>query len=173
MLDEPEPANTPEGTPRPPEVRLRERILLVLEVGLDPRRPQWHRGLFAREFTQPSPAMKRVVREIIHRRFSRLRDIVRDLVDPGISETQLVLCTFSVLGQCLFFLRSPFVLGMLYPDWRGDPEVLERLADHITEFSLRALRGYGAGAAAGRRRGESGPAPAPAPGPGPAGGPLR
>jgi hypothetical protein len=139
---------------------LRRRVRLFLEVGLDPKRPAWHRGIHARELTQPSPAMKRMVHDIIAHRFHRLRGIVNEITGPGLDDTTLDLCTFSILAQCLFYLRGRFVLSMLRPDWHLDLNTIDVLADHITRFSLQALRGYG-GQSTRRTAGLSGAAPTP------------
>ncbi|NOY80470.1 MAG: CerR family C-terminal domain-containing protein [Kiritimatiellaeota bacterium] len=125
----------------PPEECLRRYVSAFLEIGLDPARPAWHRALHGREMLEPSPALRRIAQEIIRKRFSRLREIVRRIGRAAPDDPRLDYCTISVLSQCIFYFRGQFVMPLLRPGWRLEPETAGRIAEHITAFSLGALRG--------------------------------
>ncbi len=123
-----------------PEECLRRYVSAFLEIGLDPSRPAWHRALHGREILEPSPALRRIAQDIIRKRFSRLREIVRRVAraDPG--DPRLDYCTISVLSQCIFYFRGQFIMPLLRPGWRLEPETVGRVVEHITAFTLGALR---------------------------------
>ena len=50
------------------------------------------------------------------------------------------LCTLSVISQCVFYRNSAAVVSRLYPEIVPAREV-QRLADHVTRFSLAAMQG--------------------------------
>jgi hypothetical protein len=60
------------------------------------------------------------------------------------------------VAQCVFYQHCRSVVSRLTPEQKFEPEDLERLTDHITRFSLAALREFAAGRPAprspGRRR---------------------
>jgi hypothetical protein len=50
------------------------------------------------------------------------------------------LCAHSVMGQVLFYPQARAVLALLWPQMKATPEQLDRIADHIADFSLAYLR---------------------------------
>jgi hypothetical protein len=44
------------------------------------------------------------------------------------------------MGQVIIYVLADPVLARLWPDMRITPESLDRIADHITDFSLAYLR---------------------------------
>jgi hypothetical protein len=65
------------------------------------------------------------------------------------------LCAFSIVGQCTFYRHNRSVVARLCPGQTYGPEEIERLADHITAFSLGALaslKNRRSGRGKGRRR---------------------
>jgi len=125
----------------PPEEALGRFVSAFLRMGLDPERPAWHRGLHGRELLEPSPALQRIARDIISKRFGRLRDVIRRISGTSTGDPRLDFCTISVLSQCLFYFRGQFIMPVLRPGWHLGPDVLDEIAEHITAFSLGALRG--------------------------------
>ena len=49
-------------------------------------------------------------------------------------------CSFSVVSQCLFYHHCQPVVCRLFPEQKFSPEQVEKLADHITGFSLAAIK---------------------------------
>ena len=124
-----------------PAKRLRTFVGTFLHYLLDPARPAWHPRVLARELADPTPALDRLVDEAIRPRSAALRDIVRALTGPDLPHAELLLLAQSVLGQCLFYSQCGAVIERVHPGFRVDrPEDIERLADHVTNFSLPAIR---------------------------------
>ena len=108
---------------------------------LDPARPAWHPRVRARELADPTPALDRLVDEAIRPMSAALCDIVRALTGPDLPRAELLLLAQSVLGQCLFYSQCGAVIQRVHPGFRVDrPEDIGRLADHVTAFSLPAIR---------------------------------
>src|SRR2546425_437933 len=76
----------------------------------------------------------------IRPRARALESIVRELIGSGAGSAEIRLCAMSVVAQCLFYQHCRAVITRLYPDFRYDSATIERLAEHITRFSLNALR---------------------------------
>ena len=104
------------------------------------QRANWYATLCAREMVQPTIALDRVVDQIIRPLAERLTGIVRTLLAPGASAEEVRRCALSIVGQCLFYHHSQPVLERLYGRRRYRDADIKRLADHITRFSLAALR---------------------------------
>jgi hypothetical protein len=51
-------------------------------------------------------------------------------------------CAFSIAGQWLFYFHCGQVVKRLNPDQAFGPQEIERLAEHITKFSIAALKGW-------------------------------
>ena len=122
------------------EQRLHAFIRSFLLRMFDPGRPAWHGLLMAREMVEPTAALDAIIEESVRPRYELLREIVRDLAGPGMSEERVRLSLQSIVGQCMYYHYGRRVLARLNPsgdDQSFDPE---RLAEHITDFSLAAIR---------------------------------
>jgi TetR/AcrR family transcriptional regulator, regulator of cefoperazone and chloramphenicol sensitivity len=128
----------------PAEVRLRRFVESFLRRILDPDRPARHGRLMAREMVEPTGVLEDLMRRDIGPRHARLEAIVRELAGPAASEEQIRLGALSVLGQCVFFHHSRPMLNLLHPEHRYDHTQIESLTDHISTFTLAALRGLAA-----------------------------
>jgi AcrR family transcriptional regulator len=110
----------------------------------------WHTKLCAREMVLPTIALDRVVDKIIRPLSERLAGIVRRILGGGASAEEARRCALSIVGQCLFYHHGRHVLERLYGPQRHTDHEIRRLAEHITTFSLTAMRGQRA--ANGRRK---------------------
>jgi TetR/AcrR family transcriptional regulator, regulator of cefoperazone and chloramphenicol sensitivity len=100
----------------------------------------WHTRLMMREIANPTEACAEVVQSSIRPQFEVLIGILRELLPDVTDEQKLHLTAFSIVGQCLFYhLADPIVRNLLGPDEYGGLDV-SKLADHIAEFSLAALK---------------------------------
>ncbi|MBV8779876.1 MAG: CerR family C-terminal domain-containing protein [Phycisphaerae bacterium] len=126
----------------PPEERLQAFIRLTLLRILDEGRPTWHGKLMTREMTEPSAALDKLVQEAIKPRFKKLSGIVAELLGPGADQFTIEKCYNSVIAQCVFYHHCKPLLQRLEPDLSYDREGIETLAQHITRFSLVAIRGF-------------------------------
>ena len=107
---------------------------------LDERRPTWHAQLMLREMTEPTQACVALVESCLRPRYDHLDEIIRELVSQETSAADRYLIAFSIIGQCLHFKA----LKPIGPPLVGEAEYstydVARLAEHITQFSLAALR---------------------------------
>ena len=135
----------PDGAAGTPEERLRALVTSFLSRLLDPKRPTWFARLLAREMIEPTPMLDRVVRQRVRANHEQLDAILRDLLGPAASVDTVRLCTLSVISQCVFYRNSAPILTRLYPNWAPAKEI-ERIADHVTRFTLGAARNLRGGA---------------------------
>ena len=91
---------------------------------------------------EPTNVLDSLVNEQIRPNSERLRAIVREMVGGGIDEQELWRCTFSIAAQWLFYFHNGQVVKRLNPGQQFGPKDIERLADHITKFSVAALKGW-------------------------------
>ena len=123
-----------------PEERLRAHVASFLSRLLDPGRPAWIARLLARELIDPTPALDGLVRRRMRANHEQLADIIRALLGPEATPEAVRLCTLSVISQCVFYRNSAAVVSRLYPEIVPSREV-DRLADHVTRFSLAGMHG--------------------------------
>lgn len=144
------PADLPYPRGSTPEERMQRQIEWLIERLFDRGRPAWHAQLMAREMMEPTTVLDRRVNERVRTTHNQLAAIVRDLIGPDASDDTVLLCVFSIFGQCVFYRHSAPVITRLYPKFDAANEA-PRLAAHVTRFSLEAIRGLRASAQKGRR----------------------
>lgn len=132
----------PPGTPA--AQRLYDFVLHMLRDMLDEARPDWQTHLLLREMSSPTSACEQLVRSFIGPKFELLLGIVNDLLPASASRDDRHLYAFSVVGQCLLY-RFHRPVGRLLVGEEGFRRLsqVERLAAHITSFSLAALQAAG------------------------------
>ena len=123
-----------------PEERLAAFVKSFLFRTLDEGRPAWHGRLMAREMAEPTPAFDELVKTVCQPLHDRLQSIVREILGEAATEEVVRLSAASIIGQCLFYHHSRPVIAKLTPEQRYGKEDIERLAEHITGFSLCALK---------------------------------
>jgi TetR/AcrR family transcriptional regulator, regulator of cefoperazone and chloramphenicol sensitivity len=106
-------------------------------------RPDWTFRLVMHEFSNPTPAMSRVVDEGMRPVYERMRKAVGEILGLPADHETTRLSVNSIVGQILFYAFSQPVLARLQPDLKLTPEQLDRIADHIAEFSLAYLKKAG------------------------------
>jgi TetR/AcrR family transcriptional regulator, regulator of cefoperazone and chloramphenicol sensitivity len=114
---------------------IRSFLLQILDEG----RPAWHGKLMALEIVAPTAALDQVIEDVLGPLHKSLAGIVRELLGEADSET-VRLCTLSIIGQCVYYHNARKVITRLY-DRTYSLEEIERLSDHIAQFSLSAMRG--------------------------------
>lgn len=123
----------------PPEEALHAFVLSFLRRFLEMGAPGWHGKLCAREMLEPTAALDDLVREVIAPLSRRLHEIVQALLGPDVSEGRVRLAQLSVVGQCLLYHHQRPILERLFGPRAMTGREVERLARHITDFSLGAL----------------------------------
>jgi AcrR family transcriptional regulator len=107
----------------------------------DPDRPSWQGALLAEERMNPRPVVLSIMHEEIFKTHSFLNPILNDLLGPNATSDDIELCDASVMGQLLFHahLRHPHVPEVIKREPMSAEE-LERLAQHIANFSIAGIR---------------------------------
>jgi AcrR family transcriptional regulator len=127
----------PAGTA--PAVKLRDIIRFQVRKFLDPGRPAWLARLIMRELTQPSEACAELVREYIEPRSKILLGVLRELLPPNTPRSKVFLTAFSIIGQCHFYCSHRPIIRLLIGEDAYRHLDSDTLAEHITQFTLRAL----------------------------------
>jgi len=122
----------------PPQRRLRARIQAFLARITDAESGEF--DILRTELANPTGLLKKAVRPAIQPLREKSAAIIRELLGPGASDTQVAFCLHSVFSQCLLVMFK----GRLMKDPDGfellTPEGLEEFADHIVKFSLAGIR---------------------------------
>jgi len=97
--------------------------------------------IMAREMMEPTSALQIIVKEIIRPRQEQLSAIIRALLGRAADDTLVRRCCFSIVGQCLYYRSARVVAQELQPGVVFDEKAVDAIAEHITLFTLQALRG--------------------------------
>jgi AcrR family transcriptional regulator len=130
---------------RTPEDVIRGVIRARLMSLCQESRPDWHIRLVMHEFSHPTAAMGRVVDEGMRPIYERVRKAVGDIIGLSADHETTLLSVNSIVGQILFYTFSRPVLARLQPELKLTPSKLDRIADHIADFSLAYLKKVGHG----------------------------
>ncbi len=133
------PAAAPEVSRLTPEQRLEFFITHFMRKVFDSDRPAWHQRLMAREMVEPTFALDELIDRNIKPRSLILQAIIRELLGPGATDTQVQRCAASVVGQCLFYWHCRPMIARLMPHLGYSPENLASIAAHITNFALAGI----------------------------------
>lgn len=124
-----------------PEKLLRMFVGTFLQRAMGCDRLAWYGKLMAREMSEPTGMLERIIDEEIRPRAAILENLVSRLIGPGQSQWRIRACMRSVVSQCIYYHLCRPVIERLHPEQKYEPEDMEQLADHITSFTLHALRG--------------------------------
>jgi TetR/AcrR family transcriptional regulator, regulator of cefoperazone and chloramphenicol sensitivity len=124
-----------------PERKLHAFVHSLLLRIFDKGPTAWHGKLMSREMIEPTGALDSLVEERIRPMASRLWQIVADILDRPLNDERVRLCSFSIVSQCVFYHHCRPVVSRMFPKEEPlDATGIERLADHITKFSLAAMK---------------------------------
>lgn len=126
-----------------PEETIRAVIRARLMSLCSEARPDWCIRLVMHEFLNPTPAMARVVDEGMRPIYERVRRAVGAILGLPPDHETTRLSVNSIVGQILFYTFSSPVLAHLQPELKLTPDQLDRIADHIANFSLAYLKKAG------------------------------
>jgi AcrR family transcriptional regulator len=143
------PPNLGLGQEAAPEEKLRAFVLSFLSRAMDKGLPAWHGKLMTQEVVDPSNAFDQIVENSIRPLYIYLASIVRELMNKekpsdGEESHETFLAAMSIVGQCLLHHIGRHVIPALRPQ-SFDPTHIEKIADHITRFSLGGIREVAAG----------------------------
>lgn len=126
------------GENRSPEERLRSYIRVFLQRARGGGAP-WIHPLMTHELAEPTEALDAVIAQVIEPRTRYLQRVVADMLEVGVEDDRVLRCVMSVQAQFQTAMTNP-VLTRLVPGFTGDPASLERLAQHIADFSVGGIR---------------------------------
>lgn len=124
-----------------PEVVLREAIKAMAHAVCGERDRDLRMRLMMHELAHPSPAIDRVISKVSRPLYDRFRKLIGQMIGLPIDHEKTRLCTHSVIGQVVHYAHARPFVERLWPEQKMTPEQLDRIADHIADFSLAYLRG--------------------------------
>ena len=135
------PANLGVSPATPPQQKLRVYVRSLLLRIFDEGRPGWHTKIMMREMLEPTRALDLLVEEGARPLHQKLFSIVRELLGSAADDEVVRLSALSIVSQCVYYRRARPVITRLYPQQRYDSKEVERLTEHISQFSLLAIEG--------------------------------
>ena len=136
-IEDMSPAAREVGTP---EAQLQIYIRTFLKRLLDDNIQSRMSKLIAQEVVEPTAAFDLVLDQFAIPLHKTLNGIVRAILGPDANEESVRRGSMSIIGQCLYYQKARRAVQRIDPDFSYNPASIERLADHITEFSLGGLR---------------------------------
>lgn len=126
--------------PTPPETRLHDFIKTFLHRLLRNPNASGPMMLIMREVSEPTEACREFVEGHVRPMHQTLHRILNDLVPSSTSLAQRNLLSGSIIGQCLHYHHSRWIMPLLLGEREASSMDVDRLADHICQFSLAALK---------------------------------
>ena len=123
----------------PAEQKLRAYIAVFAERLLGVHHETWIHQLMLREMSDPTPALRVVVEEVLKPRMSYLCGVIAELLGRQPDDPIVVRCTLSVTSQFNSLLWTKAV-GELLDSPATVPDDMKQIAEHIARFSLGGIR---------------------------------
>ena len=133
--------NTLDQNTRPEDI-LRALIRARLRSVNGKDLPDWHSRLLAHELAQPTPALRQLVDKVARPIFKRLQELIGGMIGLPANDGKTRLCAISVVGQVFAYVLPGPLLSEIWPELKMTPEQVERIADHIADFSLSYLQDF-------------------------------
>ena len=128
------------GADASPKDKLRAFVRSFLLRIFDREPTAWFGKMMLREMIEPTGALDSLLEERMRPMADQIRGIVAEILGCSPNEERARLCSLSVVSQCVFYHHCRRVVARLFPEQRLDPAAAEPLADHITSFSLAAMK---------------------------------
>ena len=127
------------GQGQPAEERLRRYIHVSMCRVVAEGQSNWISRLMHREIADPTPAFDALVDQGIRHRFDDLSAIVADLLGCPVTDERVARCVMSIHSQWVLFVPNPMA-SRLRSKLQLRNESPDRVAEHITDFSLAGIR---------------------------------
>jgi AcrR family transcriptional regulator len=121
------------------EQKLRAYVRVFLHRAAAQSRDAWIHQLMLREMADPSPALDLVFDQVVRPRLAYVTEIVASIISRPPTDEVVLRCVLSIQSQCHAAMPSSLSKRLL-PEAAADPNALDRLAEHIADFSLAGLR---------------------------------
>ncbi len=126
-----------------PEDKLHRFVVVMLSRMLGTGELAWQTKLMMREMLQPTNACKPLVEEFIRPQLNLLLGILDELIPVEVPAHRRLQVAFSIVGQCLHYKFAREFVAILVPEEeRRKNYSIEKLATHITEFTVAALKSW-------------------------------
>jgi AcrR family transcriptional regulator len=126
----------------PPEEILRALIRARLQSISRDDLPDWHSRLLAHELAQPTPALRQLIDKVTRPIVKRLLELIGGMIGLPANDDNTRLCAMSVAGQVFAYVLPGPLLAEIWPELKMTPQQVERIADHIADFSLSYLQDF-------------------------------
>lgn len=100
---------------------------------------RWMHQLWSHEMAEPTAALEYIVQEVILPRITYMRELIGDMLGLAPEDEQVLRCVLSVQSQFHAAMANP-VSKRLVPGFAADAESLDRLAQHVADFSIAGIR---------------------------------
>jgi AcrR family transcriptional regulator len=127
------------GEGQPAEERLRRYIHVSLCRVVTDGHANWISRLIQREIADPTPAFDALVDQGIRPRIDDLSAIVADLLGCQPGDEGVARCVMSIHSQWILFATRP-IATRLRTKFHLRNDSLDRVAEHITNFSLAGIQ---------------------------------
>ncbi len=129
------------GEGRTPDERLRAYIrVFVRRVGGESD-DCWIHRFMAREIADPTPALDRIAEQVIAPRLAYLQAILAEMLGRAPGDEIVLRCALGIQAQCHTAMPHPIAArhARMAAHLPNDAAALERLAEHIADFSLAGV----------------------------------
>ena len=126
----------------PPEEILRAVIRARLHSLFRGDRPDWSFRIMAHELAQPTPALRRLVNKAGQPVFHRMLELIGGMIGLPAEDESTRLCAISLLGQIMVYALAGPLVTAIWPEFEMTPEQVDRIADHIADFSLSYIQNF-------------------------------
>ncbi len=121
-----------------PEYRLCAYVRVFLQRVVSAAGDSWIHQLMMRELADPTPALALVSERVIRPRLEFVASIVADMLERPTDDPVVRRCVLSIQSQVHSAMPST-MSKFLLPDLQRDAAVVDRLADHIAQFSVAGI----------------------------------
>ena len=105
-------------------------------------RPDWHFRILAHELAQPTPALRQLIDKVGRPLANRLLQLIGRMMGLPANDEKTHLCAVSIMGQIIVYVFADPLLKGAWPELKLTPEQVERIADHIADFSLSYIQNF-------------------------------
>jgi AcrR family transcriptional regulator len=91
------------------------------------------------ELTQPTPAIDRILRELMQPIYQRMLELVGELIGLPAHDETTRLCAHSIMGQIMLYALAGPLFARVWQGFKMTPRRTERIAEHIADFSMAYL----------------------------------
>ena len=133
----------PDATTTSPEDQFRFHINSLIQNFTDQGDWGQFTRLYLMELANPTGLIHNIWHELIEPRRQILLGIIRNIIGTKASDEAVLFCEMSIINQCRALMTTrpsdmEYMLGQPL-----SPDLILRLADHVTRFSLAGIRAVG------------------------------